>query len=299
MIMAMQLGSVGPAMFSTAPPQIVHGMSGGGGDPGAGMLAELVRTILRELADSEEKQRAALKADEQEFRARGASGVGGLLDSQRAGLAAIRDPQRRATALGSMAHANRTRMLKGAGIPENAPYVTAVKNDETEAEYIQRIQQARAAHEANARRVRDKLRAETARDRAYKAATGKRGTGYVVTADTQRETDPLNPLAPPKQKTTYSTAAMVEQPNRRPVQRRDSYSSVDFPGHGSGGQMFRGGGYADVDAARQAAQQDVGAMGGGQPFSPAERTAVLNGPTAEEKLKETLMRALLGGAMPF
>lgn len=296
--MAMQLGSVGPAMFSTAPPQIVQGMSGGQ-DPSAAMMAELVRTILRELSDSEEKQRAALKADEQEFRARGASGMGGLLDSQRAGLAAIRDPQRRSIALGSMTHANRTRMLKTAGIPENAPYVTAMKNDETEAEYIQRIQQAKAAHEARARAVRDKLRGQTAADRAYKAATGKRGTGYVVTADTKRETDPLNPLAPPKAKTTYSTTAMVEQPNRRPPAKRNTWSSVDFPGHGSGGQMFRGGGYPSVEAARQAAQEDVGAMGGGQPFSPAERATVLNGPTAEEKLKETLMRALLGGAMPF
>jgi len=289
----LQLGAVGPAMFDTGG--MAQAPQSRQDDATGAMIATLVRTILSEMQSAEQRQRDNMKADQAEERARGASGIGGLLDSQRAGLAAERDPFRRATALGSMTHANRSRALKTAGIPDNAPFVTAMKADETEAEYIARMREAQAAHTAQKNKVRDKLRMQTAGDRAYKAATGKRGSGYVITADTTAESDPLNPLAPPQRKTTYNTTSMVERPLSRPPMKRDGWNSVDAPGYGSGAAPVQRSGYKSLPAARAAANEAIGIMGGGDPLNPAERTKVLNGPTDEEKLKQTLVNLMLGG----
>lgn len=287
--------------MQTPPPQTVAPLGGAGG------YDTMMQAIIKQIMDAMDQREQRQRQYDREDRAREWSGGGGLSDVQRANIGAQRTPMDRARQLGSSASVNRQRALRSAGLPTDAGWITPPKPDETESEYIERMRKAQADDNSRKMQVRDKLRAGTQRARDRKAATGQRGSGYVITADTQKVSDPLTPWAPPKRVTKYNAQSMVEEPLARPkVPASTSHSSVDFPGMGSGATPARASGLPTVDAARTAARTAIGSMN--TPMSPEERDAMRQGPqfqdetqdpANQDRLRKLLMTAVLGGGMPL
>lgn len=145
-----------PAMNAPPLPSAAPAFAGGDSDE----IVRLVKALME-----------ARRGDAAEVRGRQFGDAGGLNAAQRQMTMGLHDPASRASALSGFSAANRRAALRAAGIDPNAPGASNVAfTGKTPEEYAAAVQRSIDAEERRRTAGRDRLLAQTARQRADRAA---------------------------------------------------------------------------------------------------------------------------------
>lgn len=144
--------------------------------PGVEGLMRALRELIRE-----NEQREKRAGEEARARSYGST-LGGASGLQQAYVGTRRSPEQRLSAAGTVQLVNRQKSLRAAGLPESGPWVSNPRPDETEGEYIERMQRAYAAHEQRRQAVADRNRAASAEQRLAAAREGRVPRAVMIAA---------------------------------------------------------------------------------------------------------------------
>jgi len=151
------------------------------GSPGGGGELTTLQKILELLSGELRSEDARAREERDRDRKRGFGGAAGLSDVQAALVNTRKTPQRRLESFATAATVNRGRALKSAGIDPAAPFAGPPRRDETEDEYIARMERAKRKHELEAQTAADKRRAQTAEQKARMQREGRVGKMRAIT----------------------------------------------------------------------------------------------------------------------